>query len=155
MTHITKYLLVSIATLSLIACATPVQLMYDAEVDRLCALDGGAKVYEIVQLPPEHFNTYGQLTTLKPSKGEYALGPEYRYESVLEYLREGPGRLGEAALIKHSLKIYRRSDGKLLGSSIVYGRGGGDIPGPWHPSSYTCPKNLQSLETQIFIPKRQ
>lgn len=154
MTTLNKLLMVSTAAMSLMACATPVQSLYDAEVDRLCALDGGLKIYETVELSPEHFNRYGQLTHLRPSKGEYALGPDYRYAHRFDYLRGTPGGLGEATLTKRSLAIYRRSDGKLLGSSVAYSRGGGAIPGPWHPSSYTCPNNLQSLETQIFVPQR-
>ena len=36
-------------------CATPSQIMLDAEVKRLCAIDGGIKVYETVRLPAERF----------------------------------------------------------------------------------------------------
>jgi hypothetical protein len=32
----------------------------DAEAQRLCAIDGGVKVYETVVLPPEKFNELGQ-----------------------------------------------------------------------------------------------
>jgi hypothetical protein len=28
---------------------------------------------------------------------------------------------------------------KLLGEFVLYRRGGGDLPGPWVPSSYRCP----------------
>ncbi len=35
------------------------KIYYDAKVDRLCAVDGGVKVYETVSLPPEKFNEWG------------------------------------------------------------------------------------------------
>ncbi|MCL2075403.1 MAG: hypothetical protein FWH15_02970 [Betaproteobacteria bacterium] len=38
-----------------------VKLYYDAEVNRLCAIDGGVKVYETVTLPPEKFNEWGNI----------------------------------------------------------------------------------------------
>ena len=31
----------------------------DREVDRLCAIDGGIRVYETVQLPSDKFNKWG------------------------------------------------------------------------------------------------
>lgn len=33
----------------------------DKEVDRLCAIDGGIKVYETVLLPPDKFNQWGEV----------------------------------------------------------------------------------------------
>ena len=50
-------------------------------------------------------------------------------------------------------KIHRKLDGKLLGEVIVYIRRGGDMPGPWHPSSFMCPEEtgLNNLKKQIFI----
>ena len=32
----------------------------DKEVDRLCAVDGGIKVYETVKLPADQFNEWGE-----------------------------------------------------------------------------------------------
>jgi hypothetical protein len=32
------------------------KIYYDAKAYRLCAIDGGVKVYETVKLPPEKFN---------------------------------------------------------------------------------------------------
>ncbi len=42
-------------------CVTWPQIQMVAEVDRLCAIDGGLKIYETVSLPPEKFNEYGQI----------------------------------------------------------------------------------------------
>ena len=49
---------------------------YDAEVRRLCAIDGGVKVYETVKLPADKFNQWGQVNFYKPDQGESALGSE-------------------------------------------------------------------------------
>jgi hypothetical protein len=46
----------------------------DAEVDRLCAIDGGIRVYETVTLPPDKFNERGEITFYKPTQKENALG---------------------------------------------------------------------------------
>ncbi len=42
------------------ACAGPSKGQLDDEVRRLCAIDGGIKVYETVQLPAEKFVRYTQ-----------------------------------------------------------------------------------------------
>ncbi len=53
----------------------------DREVERLCAIDGGVKVYETVTLPPDKFDKkYGQINFYRPTQGENALGPEYIFK---------------------------------------------------------------------------
>lgn len=123
---------------------------YDAEVERLCAIDGGIKVYETVKLPPEKFNEWGQVNFYSPTQGEDALGPDYVFVSDTSYYRKGNPQIA-----RYDIKIVHRSDNKLLGETISYGRGGGDIPGPWHPSSFTCPEiseaGREALFKQVFI----
>ena len=58
-------LLVIIVLPLLSACATPSQIMADAEVRRLCEKDGGIKVYETVKLPAERFDEYGRISIAK------------------------------------------------------------------------------------------
>lgn len=132
------------------SCATPSKSELDVEVSRLCAIDGGVKVYEMVTLPPEKFNKYGQINFYRPTQGENTLGPEYIYKWEKHYYKQG--EIEEAAMWRDYIKIIRRSDGKLLGESISYSRRGGDIPGPWHPSSFSCPPTAQpGLEASIFL----
>ncbi|MBK7492486.1 MAG: hypothetical protein IPI17_11185 [Nitrosomonas sp.] len=117
----------------------------DREVKRLCAIDGGIKVYETVKLPAERFDQYGQIRV--PAKWLAEPGDEYYYESFTYYLKQGnPG------MYQSHYKLYRVADSKLLGELIRYSRRGGDIPGPWHPSSFGCPKEtgFNDLEKQIF-----
>lgn len=118
----------------------------DREVKRLCAIDGGIKVYETVKLPAERFDQSGQISI--PYKKNVKPEDEYYYESSTVYLIKGNPELRQ-----YRSQIYRRSDGGLLGDSISYSRIGGDMPGPWQPSSFMCSANegFNYLMKQIFI----
>ena len=87
-----KTLLVILCVLPLVtACAIgPSKGQLDAEVDRLCAIDGGIRVYETVTLPPDKFDKkYGQINFLRPTQGENRLGPEYVYQWSIHDYRKG------------------------------------------------------------------
>lgn len=119
----------------------------DAQVKELCAKDGGIKVYETVKLPPEKFDKYGAVRI--PSRRDAKPEDEYYYERDTTYLRTG-----NPSMWRGHHRIIRRSDGKLLGESIRYSRRGGDLPGPWHESSFGCPpidKDQPQLESSIFL----
>ena len=118
----------------------------DREVERLCAIDGGIKVYETVKLSAERIDQYGQISI--PYKKYVKPGDEYYYESSTVYLIKGNPELRQ-----YISKIYRRSDDILLGKSTSYSRVGGDMPGPWQPSSFMCPadEGFNYLMKQIFI----
>ena len=131
----------------------------DREVDRLCAIDGGIRVYETVQLPSDKFNKWGEINFYKPTqKIEDTLGPEYIYQWNMHYYKKGdPVSQGaqEIAMRRDHIKIIRGIDMKLLGEFVKYHRAGGDLPGPWMPSSYHCPGVLEANEgilmSEIFI----
>lgn len=123
------------------------KIYYDWKVDRLCEIDGGVKVYETVELPVDRFDEYGNVGI--KNKRYVEPSDKYYFESDTVSLREGNPKI-----IRSTTRIIRRSDGMILGESIRYGRGGGDLPGPWHPSSYDCPqiKNAEGkLESSIFV----
>jgi len=111
------------------------KVYYDAEVNRLCAIDGGVKVYETVKLAPVKFDKYGQINFYKPTQGDNALGSDYIFKRETKYLLRG-----NPDMFRMHTQIVRRFDGKLLGESVFYKRGGGDMPGPWHGSSFMCPE---------------
>lgn len=147
-TLLSLLLLLQLAT----ACASgPSKTELDAEVKRLCAIDGGVKVYETVRLPAERFDKWGNVgirnkQNAKPSD-------EYYFESEDFYYQKGNPRL-----LRNRTWIIRRSDGKVLGESIRYGRGGGDLPGPWHESSFDCPPIADAegkLESSIFLKRTE
>ncbi len=110
------------------------KIYYDVEVNRLCRVDGGVKVYETVKLPAEKFDKWGQINFYKPTQGENTLGTEYVYRSTNFSIRQN-----NPDLRRDHVQIFRKSDMKLLGEVTTYVRGGGDLPGPWQPTAYRCP----------------
>lgn len=112
----------------------------DHQMEELCKKDGGVKVYETVTLPPEMFDQWGDpFPGWRGRKLEDRLGPEYRYVVETTYLKQGDPLKGEGRLDRTATQIYRRSDGKLMGQAISYGRSGGDFIAYAHPTSKSCP----------------
>lgn len=136
------------------ACATPTQsqVELDSEVRRLCAIDGGVKVYESVELPREQYDVQGNPRL--PSKATAKPTDAYYFEREYSELT----RSGNASITRTVAKIVRRSDQKVLGTSTWYSRAGGDPVGPWHPSSFICPvisPGAPSVESQVFSKERK
>jgi hypothetical protein len=118
----------------------------DKQVRELCAKDGGVRVYETVTLPTDKYDMYARANWVIPDKSHAKLTDDYYSETDRHYFKTGNPEMS-----RRQYQIVRRSDGKILGESISYGRGGGDLPGPWHESSYHCPSGESlSIETQIF-----
>lgn len=141
----------AVVALVVVGCATPSQISADAEVDRLCAVDGGVKVYETVTLSADKFDMHGNFRV--PSKQDAKASDNYYYEWIVSKIKGGnPHHDGTLVIEKSHFKYWRSRDRKLLGEQINYSRIGGDVPGPWHPSSYTCPSahNTLSVDKQIF-----
>ena len=145
-----RLLLALLALLPLVGgCATPSQMAVDAEVKRLCAIDGGIKVYETVKLPADKFNQWGQPKMYQErvenkaayqhdgtrTVMEFFLGTKYTLKRETRYYRQG-----DPDMFRLHTQVFRRLDGKLLGESVFYKRGGGDPPGPWHGSTFMCPE---------------
>jgi hypothetical protein len=122
----------------------------DQEVNRLCAIDGGIKVYEAVKLPAERFNEWGQVNFYKPAQGEAALGPEYIFKKQTTYYRRG-----NPEMWRTHIEVIRRVDEKSLGESTSYSRRGGDLPGPAHDSSFGCPEERGDVPLLMQIFQRQ
>jgi len=123
---------------------------YDAQVNRLCAQDGGIKIFEIVKLPKDKFNEWGQPNFFRPTQGENALGPEYVFKRDVQHYRDG-----DPSMYRTSVRVFLSQGGKLLGESVGYTRGGGDLPGPGQPSSFSCPERYGEIPllTAIFVKK--
>jgi hypothetical protein len=140
-------------TLGLVGCGSVQKVELDREVDRLCAIDGGVHIYEVVRLPKEHFGSNGEVF------------PQYRGRLLTEG-RFGPAFgvrfdtkvlvAGDPSLIRRSTSILRKSDNKVLGEIVTYGRRGGDGLGPGEPSSHVCPRSAsRSLEAEVFEPEEK
>lgn len=139
-------LAVAIAMLQLLTGCEKARL--DQQVKELCAKDGGIKVYETVKLPPVKYDEYARNNWIFPNKAQAKLTDDFFTETDRYYYKKGNPEMS-----RRQYRIIRHSDGKVLGESISYGRGGGDMPGPWHDSSYQCPpisKDYPGIEALIF-----
>lgn len=141
-THLTVLLT---AALLLTGCE---KARLDQQVKELCAKDGGIKVYETVKLPAERFDQWGMVKPYDPTQGEHTLGPEYVFKSDVRYFKRGSPEMWST-----HIQIFHRESNKLLGESIRYSRRGGDLPGPWHESSFACPRDAgqELLIRSVFI----
>ncbi|SEA84705.1 hypothetical protein SAMN05660420_03394 [Desulfuromusa kysingii] len=119
---------------------------YDWQVRKLCAIDGGVKVYETVELTPDLLDKFGRISI--PYKTNATADDLYFYEKEKQYLRKK-----KPTLIRTRTVIIRLSDNKVLGELIRYGRGGGDLPSFGHPSSFSCPDPVKgsNFENSIFL----
>lgn len=143
-----------LAALGFAGCGSVQKAELDREVDRLCAIDGGVHVYEVVRLPKENFGPKGEVF------------PQYRH------LPSNNGRFSSAYTIRRADKvlvagnpameridtlIVRLSDNKVLGERIIYRRSGGDMPGPAAASRHSCPEDGPDLdlEDQVFKPEEK
>jgi hypothetical protein len=119
----------------------------DEEVRQLCAKDGGIKVYQRVHLTGDKFDESG-FVNFYQRMSKNPLGPEYVFESQIDYYRRG-----NPEMWRNYYRVVRRIDGKVLGESISYSRRGGDLPGPWHESSFGCPEHTgdATLLKEVFV----
>lgn len=161
MRSLTKALIAINMLFTLTGCGS--KYAADKELKELCAKDGSMKVYEKVTFPASEFNQYGeplyQYRTLGRSKPEDILGPDYRYVQQHEFLKNGDTLKGEVRIRKSTTKVFRRSDDKLLGEEVSYGRSGCD---PYlalllgsHPSSFSCGGSTNELLKTLFIQGNQ
>lgn len=118
----------------------------DEEVRQLCASDGGIKVYEQITMPPEMFDKFGVIA-FPDATDSKPLGSRFVLEEDTKYYKDG-----KPSLRREHAKIIRSSDGRVLGEFTSYHRVGGDLPGPWHDSSFVCPLDIgtASLKRSIF-----
>lgn len=122
------------------------KIYWDAKVRKLCDKDGGVKVHEKVSLPEEKYNQYALRNWILPNESHAKPSDEYYVETEKYYYRQNAPQV---ARTQH--RLVRRTDGKVLGELIRYSRGGGDLPGPWHGSSFMCPDlTTTKFESSIF-----
>jgi hypothetical protein len=108
----------------------------DAEVERLCAIDGGVKVYLRTELPKSMFDLRGYpsvpfVRDLRDAKEEYA------FEDGSGPIQKGdPSGRWVPTLHRTHIRLVRVNDSTVMAEAIGYARSGGDPVGPWQPSSY-------------------
>ena len=134
------------------------KLYYDEELYRLCQVDAVVMVYETVTLPPEMFDQWGDpFPGWRGRQFEDRLGNEYRYVMGISDLKKGDAFAGDIELRRYTFEIFRRSDKKLMGRAISYGRSGGDFIAIAHPTSKSCPADQSETDLirSVFVMKRR
>jgi hypothetical protein len=131
-------------------CAlTPTNIASNLEVDRLCAKDGGIRVYEKVYLSTDKFYTSKERADLAGDLK--AIPPEFRMTFKQEHLSSA----GERGISRELLQIWREADNKLMGEVVTYAYATAEATLPWR-SVHAC-AGLSSgsagtaLRKQLFI----
>ena len=152
--NLSAYLSAVSALFALTGCE---KFALDRQLTELCEKDGGVKIYEAVKLPGTMFDQWGDpFPGWRGRTKEQRLGVDYLYSVEVLHLKRGDPLKGEGRLEKRIERISRRSDGKLLGEAISYGRSGGDFIAYSHPSSTHCPiyrDDSESLIKSVFAKK--
>ncbi|MBN1956659.1 MAG: hypothetical protein JXQ81_06660 [Desulfuromonadales bacterium] len=122
------------------------KMYWDAQVRKMCAIDGGVKVYETVELTPDLLDRFGRIHI--PEKSDVKDTDIYFYDTGIQVIRNENPKISRTRHV-----VIRHSDNKVLGELIRYGRGGGDLPGPWEPSYFLCPDPVKgsNFENSIFL----
>ncbi len=138
-----------VAVLALTGCE---KYELDRQMQTLCEKDGGNKVYETVPLPANMFDESGYpFPGWRQRSKEERLGNDYSYLYESTIIKDGEPTKGEGKLWRSRVKIVRKSDGKLLGETIVYSRSGGDGIVLGHSTSNSCPTTGGPIEKSVFI----
>lgn len=123
---------------------------WDFKVREMCAKDGGTRVHERVTLTKTEYDRLGGRGGMIAVPHEKSASKDYPYISTgsTMIINENDPR------VYRSEDIYvRRSDRKILATSVQYSRVGGDFPLSYaHPSSFVCPeqKKVVAEERAIF-----
>lgn len=126
----------------------------DRQMEDLCKKDGGVKIYETVVLPPESFDQWGDpFPGWRGRTSEERLGLQYQYEWKIIDIKKGDALKGEGELKRFEVRIFRRSDGRLLGEGVSFARSGGDLIAFAHPTSRSCPESQSESDVirRVFV----
>jgi hypothetical protein len=144
---------------------------WDYQVDKLCAIDGGIKINEVMYLDaPE----YAQLKSHRLEGNEWIEIPYVHISEQVDgsiYISPGEDeakravayqrhkkthiRIAHPHVFKEESSIIRSKDGVVLASDTQYGRSGGDISElpflfAFFGTGHGCArKNLPSLQTNL------
>jgi hypothetical protein len=137
--------------LILTACTSGpiVKAQLDEEVNRLCAIDGGIKVYETVKLPPEKLNKWNEVNFDVLREERKKFDSEYYYTHTTLYYRKG-----NPELYRSHFKLFKSHDNVLLGETITYGRRGGGYGGAVARILLSMPPvaDISNLKKSVFVP---
>jgi len=135
----------SLSALAVIGLAGCEKYALDQQMKQLCAADGGVRVHEKVSLPEVMFDSNGDpFPGWRDRPAESRLGDDYRLTEETSYVKQGDPVKGEGQLRRVHWKVIRKSDAKVLGEGVRYGRSGGDFILLGHFTSSACPADLAS-----------
>lgn len=109
---------------------------WDYRVREMCKRDGGVIINEKIFISAEQekklpkIDSYLGVAPEALAKSDEPAFTRYQRISIKE---------GNLSVARHVKEIVRRSDGRVVGQVISYGRGGGDFLSPAHPSTFSCP----------------
>ena len=125
---------------------------WDHKVRELCEKDGGATVFENIEISLDEYEKLGGINGVIPIPDETSTKtpkPFYSRTRIEDINTWNP------KVTKRITEIKRRDDGKILGKQVIYSRVGGDIPTIiGHPTYFSCqnvPDVFLDIERQIFI----
>ena len=110
---------------------------WDHRVREMCEKDGGIVIIEHVHVTAE------QAAALPRNGGFYGVAPESLMKSeemVFSRTKQLVLKGGSPSVFRYETEIVRRSDRKIVGRVVEYGRGDGDFPSYAFPSSFHCPE---------------
>ncbi|WP_037588304.1 hypothetical protein [Stenoxybacter acetivorans] len=117
---------------------------YDAEVKRLCAIDGGIKVYEKVILSSEDYDKLMKVGLQNENSHDLTIPYFVKHTNI--YIRKNNPTIRRSNWVV--ISIHNR---RIFGDSVSYHRVGGGFPGPWYSSSFSCPNYFDfDLKRAIF-----
>lgn len=110
---------------------TPSYLSHVAEVDRLCAKDGGIRIYETIPISkPFKLVEDRPLPDYQSYRVSLSEDGKYRYVTETTMIRPRDG--WDGGLYKGEARMWRTSDEKLLAKGVTYSTSSGEhisVPG--------------------------
>ena len=150
---------VQFAAVALVGCHSRA---IDRQMNALCRIDGGMKVYEPVKLPASYYESSGRLRVQASMATGQTDGSwfsrigndEYRVVVTDTYL-VGARPLGEAydeTLVRTHIRIYKWPEQRLLGEDVSYRHGYGTrFSFGFQPGGTHCPEKRANLQAAVFI----
>lgn len=124
---------------------------WDYRVREMCEKDGGAKVFQTVELNEQQYalllNKFGKLD-IPLDRPVSRNAPIVRKEASI-YIRRNDPEVRQDQLV-----VIRKSDQKVLGTRVSYSRVGGDLIA-LHPSYFSCPEKSVDLFSAIIHKRKE
>jgi hypothetical protein len=133
----------------------------ERQMQALCKVDGGVRVYDSVALPASYFNNLGgvrdhsSMPTGRTDGSWFSrIGDdEYRVITTRTYVAGQPslGYNSGESLVRSHTGIYRWPENRLIGEEVTYEHGYGTrFSFGFQPGGTHCPKERRNLYAAVF-----